>query len=387
MRVILALVLAAAFLAGCTAEPAPATDPEAVPSNPASAEAVAQAFGAGSASQLPALRFTAGDYNSTAVYTGDFPNPNTCILDYCDEQTLTFDLTPQVPADAPVDITATIESDTCLNSRVRIDDGDSTREISSNNFDDAEIGLRIVRSPAGVVSLILWHCLTIENDPSATSIPVSAEVRTAVRPTVLPTYVPVALELKPGDRLMAMGSDLDDFIVVPPGGAPVHLLGPFEFNVSADGPAGTYVAVARGAGEAMLHGTPADMQALPLRWASGEPRPLPNGQELTWDFEVPGVPLWVYIHLETHYEQGTTTSASALGDHEVIVTQQGAEVLRADQSCTIPCGLSLPTGYQYWNYWSGYLPESFSSGPMTATITNTLAQGFDVYESYAYVQP
>ncbi len=389
MRPFWILLVALPLLAGCTAEPAPATEPEAAPSDPASAEAVAQAFsGSGSTSQLPALRFTAGDYNSTVAFSGDFPNPNTCIIDYCAEQTLTFDLTPQVPADAPVDITATFQSDTCLDARLVIEDGDSSRQVSGNSIDADELGVRIVRSPAGVVTLSLRNCSTFAGDLAATSTPVTAEVRTAVRPTVLPTYVPVALELKPGDRLSAMGSDLDDFIVVPPGGAPVHLLGPFEFNVSAEGPSGTYVAVALGDGEAMLHGTPAGMQALPLRWASGEPRPIPSGQELTWDFEVPGVPLWIYVNLETHYEQGSTTSASALGDHEVVVTQQGAEVLRADQSgCVIPCALSLPTGYQYWNYWSGYLPESFTSGPMTVAITNTMAQGFDAYESYAYVQP
>lgn len=377
-------LVAVALLAGCTEAP-PAAENESASSDPASAEAVGQAFGSG-ASQLPALRFTAGDYNSTAVYTGNFPNPNTCIVDYCDEQTLTFDLTTQVPAQAPVDLTVTFDGNNCISALLHVEDEGVEREIHAGEL-NGDLAGRLVRSTAGTVTLILRNCSMFAGDLGATSNPVTAEVRTVVRADLLPAYAPVSLEMAPGDRIMAMGSDLEDLVIFPPGGNPIHLLEKFDFTVEADMPSGRYVVVAVGQGDAMLHGTVGPLTALAVRVENGEPTDVVSGQPLTFEVPTQGVPLYAGLVLRSSPVAGEAAIMSFLGDHEVVFALDGTEIARAGQSgCVTTCGMAI-VGVNSWSYGIGYLPETLKPGTLQMTLTNTASNSFEAYPYMGYVQP
>lgn len=385
MRPTWILLFALALLAGCTETPA-ATDAPVPETAATPAPGGAKAFlELANGTALPAIGFDAGDYNSTVTFTGDFPNPNTCTVQDCPEQTLSFDLTPLVPAQAPVDLTVSFDGDPCIDARLHVEDGETVRDIGDQDSLDSDLALRLVRSPAGTVTLVLRNCSLLAGDLGATSNTVTAEVRTVVRSEVLPMFSPVSLTMAPGDRIQAMGNDLEDLVIVPPGLNPIHLLGDFDFTVAAGMPSGRYVVVALGQGEAMLHGTVGPMRALVVHIALGEPADVVSGQPLSFEVPTQGVPLYAGLVLRSKPLAEGIAVMSFMGDHEVTFALDGTEISRAGESgCAVSCGMAV-LGSNSWSYNTGYLPETLKPGTLQVTLTNAAANSFQAHTYMGYV--
>lgn len=379
LPVVVLLVLAA----GCSE---PATPQDTDDASPIGTPGLPPGVGEARATDnLPALSFAAGEHDETVTFDGTFASPDPCFLpgpgqDGCTG--LEFDLTPQVPADAPVSITPAITSNNCVDARVRITEGDSVTEFYIGNTDTA-FTQRIVRTEAGTVTLVLHNCNFLSTETGAT-VPVQAQVRTTVRPDVMAPGLPVTVQLAAGDRLLAMGDGLEEFVVYPPRMDPVTVGDPFQFNVTPDLPAGQYLLFARGGTEFMVHGSAATpLVALPLQYAYGEPRPVPSGQDLTWDVDVPGVPLAIGILLAS---EGSPTGGY-IESYTLTASQDGEAVFTLEESgCTPMCLITPPTAYSTRGYGSGFLPEGIGRGPLTFLLSTSQSMGYTVEETVVWVR-
>lgn len=378
-------LVALALLAGCTEAP-PAAENESL-STTATGTGGAEAFQQLGQDNLPALRFEVGEYNATRTVEGSFPTPNTCFIQDCPEQALTFDLTADVPANAPVDLTLTVDSASCVNAMLTVEDSGSTRQFYASGLDG--LALRLVRTAAGVVTLALSQCSILAGNLGDTTVPVSAELRVVVRPTVLPSYVPIALDLVAGDRLLGMGEDLEDLVIVPPGRDPIHLLGPFTFNVTDDLPAGRYVVLAKGGGEAMLHGTAqGGMEALIVKSQTTAPRAIVSGQEWIEEIALTGIPLYAGVMMNTQRNAEVSSAGAFMGDYAVTFRQDGTDLESySETGCAVSCTGFTVLGYSSRSFPLGYLPEGLRPGSLSISITNQASNAYEASTYVGYVEP
>ena len=216
MRLFLVAPVLLVVLSGCASPPedadAPTTlDPDAPFVPPSQQED----------GMMPRMRFDAAEFDQTANYPGSFPVSSTCTpFTPCDAQMERIDVTAQVPAGAPVELTAIVTATDSVYVSIEVEGGAIQRQTSQWGSDRAELAATLVREEAGTVTLVVEHGNLFVIDPTAGEVPFDAEVRTAVRPDVLPPYLPVFVTLAPGDRIQAMGADaddIDDFMVIPPG--------------------------------------------------------------------------------------------------------------------------------------------------------------------------
>lgn len=386
MRPLLAGVVLLLVLSGCSAPPeandATATvDPDAPFVPPSQAGAT-----------LPRLRFAAADYEQTATYDGSFEMQGCVVIQPCDGREVRFDLTPQIPADAPVELAAAMtvaSSSGCVFSDLEVVD----TAIQRLSAQQEQLAANLVRQPSGTVTLVLGACGIESVTPNSPAVPVSAEVRTVVRPDVLPPYMPVTVRLAPGDRILAMGegsADLDAMVVVPPGLDPVHLLDEPSFNVTEGMPSGDYIVVVKG-GEAMLHGPNVTLVPAPLHHFLGEARDLPSGQAASWSTKVPGVPAYAALIVEMGRPGSGVDDPNVryMSDIRLSISQAGTEIAAYEQpSCTapgLPCQVNGFGGYSSTSMGTAYFPESLRPGEVGFEAESSMSQGVVVYELIAYV--
>lgn len=381
MRLLLAVPVLLLLLSGCSSpQDAPAdasvVDPDAPFVSPSEAGAT-----------LPRLRFAAADYEQTTTYDGSFEMQGCIFIQPCDGWQVRFDLTSQVPADAPVELSAAMtvgSSSECVNSNLEVVD----TAIQRLNAQQEQLAATLVRQPSGTVTLVLSACGIETLTPNSPAIPVSAQVRTVVRPDVLPAYMPVALELKPGDRIVAMGAssgDIEDLVVIPPGQAPVHLLDDPSFNVTEGMPAGTYVVLVKGA-DAMLHGPNVTLTLVPIQHFIGEPRTVTSGQTLSWTTAPPGIAAYAGLVYQTG-EPGNAGSDLAInynGNFRLSILQGGTELAAYDRdSCTGVCNLHM--GGSFTSTGTAWFPEEMGLGDLEFKVEDTMSGGVTAYEVIAYV--
>lgn len=369
------VLLVALALAGCASDPAPAAEPQASPGDAAAGfrlpvDAAAQ----------PRMRFAGEESSQTVAYQDAWPTPDTCFPNACPEQEVRFDLTDQVPAEAPVDLTAAITTRDNFGAWLEVTDGSVVR-LSQ---DEHGVAATLVRKPAGEVTLVVFHGSVLSAEPGATTVPVTAEVTTVVRPDTVPAFLPMLIDLAVGDQLLAMGPDVEELVVVPPGQDPVHLLDGFGFNVSASMPAGTYLVMVKG-GEGMLHGPNATLRPAYVTWAAGEPHALPSGQDVAWTTSVPGVPIAVGISIFS--EPGGAPGVNYLGAFSMHASQRGTELVLMETNCPAVCNLGVsPFGYSSSSSGSSLLPEGMVRGDIDVVVTNSMSAGYYAQDWVAYVE-
>lgn len=385
MRPLLAVPVLLLVLAGCAAPPSsdPADAPAAIdpdaPYVPPSQEGGLQ----------PRMRFAAAEFEQTANYPGSFPISSTCTpFTPCDEQVERIDLTPQVPADAPVELTAIVTATDSVHAAIEVDGGSVQRYTAKAGSDRAEVAATLIRQPSGTVTLVVQHGNLFVVDPTASSVPFDAEVRTAVRPDTLPAYLPVFIALRPGDRIQAMGADsgdIDDFMVIPPGMDPIHQTDNLTFVVTDAMPAGDYVAMVMGA-QAMLHGPNATLRAAPIEWVQGEDRAITSGQPLTWTAAIPGIPAYAMLFLATGAGTDfTSPEPSYHGGFTMAIRQQGVELAAEENpSCIVPCSFN-GAGQSTRMIGTSLFPEGLRLGDLEFEVTNDMSQGMRAYEVIGYI--
>lgn len=378
MRPFLVLLLATALLAGCADSGRPADAPQAQ-DGPAELQPTEAAGGDGR------LGFGVPDYNQTTLFQASLEPPQPCITS-CPDLSQAFDLTPQVPAEAPVELTVTV-SDDCTYAELESDGASFIRYVGT----EQGISATLVRGASDTVSLVLGR-YALCGDPTAAT-PVTAEARSVVRSDVVPAFLPVVLRLAPGDRIRAMGegsADIKDFIVIPPGQSAIHHLDDPSFNVTADMPTGEYVVMVTG-GEAMLHGPSVTLRPARFLHQLGDDRAVTSGQDLAWTASVPGIPAFAVLYLATGESGGLTggTTLSYDSGYTMAIRQAGKDLASDEEDACVlpglPCRMNGPGGQSTRAIGTGLFPEGMGLGDLEFAVTSDAGQGMHAYELVGYI--
>lgn len=388
MRPLVLVVLALVF-AGCSGSPQ-ADAPE---------DAGSPAGGVGSGSgpagepgnataDVPRpLRFSGEEAEKTAAFDGSFPIGEGCFPGApCTAQRL-FDLTPIVASEVPVQTSLQLTSDAGPGAFVFVDLRLDQAMVSSYEYNEeatSDLVAVVVLMPGGKVEAAVTMFFPSVLPPA--EVKFHLEARTVVRPSAFPTGLPVALELGPGQALRAAGDQLEDFVVIPPGGKATHHLGPFVYNATA---AGRHVVVATGQGDVQVFGPVGTaLKPLLVEVQEGAPHAITGGQDLTWEFTIEGIPLYVGLFIETADQAQGFAVAPFHGNYEVSMTHNGAEVLAASETgCVASCGFSLLGSGIMDHQVSDYLDEHLGPGAYQVSARFEAANGMQVREMYAYVVP
>lgn len=297
-----------------------------------------------------------------------------------------IDLTPIIPYEVPVQVSLKLTDDAgpgaFVSMNVRLEQASISSYQSTGEDDDLVVV--VVLMAGGKVEAVVTQFFPSFLPPAETKF--TLEARSVVRPTVFPTYLPIALQLAPGDLLRAEGDKLDDFVVIPPGGRAIHHLGPHEYNATSPG---RHIVVALGQGDINLRG-PASTVLRPLliQFAEGAPHAVSAAQpDASWGFNIEGVPLIVGLVIETQEAAAGLGVLSFHGDYEVAITYGGAKVLTATESgCTPSCEFTFIGDFRGTSYGT-YLDERFGPGDYEATVHFDTAASIQVREVYGYVTP
>jgi hypothetical protein len=382
-RVLPLAVAFAVLLSGCSADPAPAAAPagpvgEPLSSGDAPLNATQDLLLFETASQEQGLAqdgvFAVGD--SCMPFGGAVP---------CSGERV-FDLTPIVPADVPVQVSVAVDDDAgpgvFIDVYLRFEQAAATTYLESE--DDGALVAVVVMQAGGRVEAVVTQFFPSLLPPAEVNF--HLEARTVVRPDVVPSFVPVAVDLEPGQTLLAAGDDLEDLVVIPPGGTALHHLGPYVYNATSSG---RHVVIASGQGDTRLYGPPGTtLQALLVQLHQGEPHPVPSGEEVAWSFTLEGIPLYVGLLVETADQAQGFAVAPFHGNHELTMTHAGFDVLQASETgCAVSCGFSLVGSGTTDHAVSDYLDEHIGPGAYEVTARFETANGMQLREFAAYVLP
>lgn len=384
MRVLPLLVLAAvllAALAGCSSKPDGA--------GPAAADAAAATQTSGAAASaagnrtLFVLQFAGGAREAEIPVSETFAASDVCpFITSC--PTRAIDLTPIVPPDLPVELTIALTADTNFNAYVQAGEGVTFVQYSSeNNGNQASIDILAVRGADGTLQLVLQQFFPSFQSTSGQGT-VSGTAHSAVRATVVPAYVPVTVELQPGDVVNATG-DIEQLVAYPPGssGAALRdLTYPFSLAVPADGPGGTYTLIVAADEAVRLTGPNRTLVAHRLSYTATDPVDVPAGQETTWEMPVSGLPVLAGVALTTKETVPDCCSVAAYpGTHDVgLVAPGNVPVLTSHQDCVplVDCPFTVIGGYTF-SYRSDLLDEHLLPGTYTASVASDHANNIQAY--------
>lgn len=360
-----ALVVVAVLLAGCASED-PTTD-EAPLTEAAPAVALA--------APTP-LRFASGDYEGALQDTATFTATEQCFFD-CEllggEQV--FDLSDIVPAQAPVELTVTVNG---ARASMSFEDasalGAQGGEMGEFDGQATGFGVIVTRGESGKVLLHVYNPGGIFSFPPNTAPSASWEARSVVRADRLVAGVPAAVPLKPGQTLNLTGESVEEAILIAPDGQATRD-STAPFSLMANGTAGEYIVLMLGQDSTGVTGPEVEMLAKRIVIVREDPQPLASGGANTWSFRPPSRPLLVGLEIESVPLEGTPfpffSAGSTMTQFEATITTPGnAVVLEASEDCQpFVCGFVF--GGFSWGFASEYLDERLEAGDYEASVTYT----------------
>jgi hypothetical protein len=327
------------------------------------------------------MRFAGGDREATLPVQVDFGPADACFLQdlgVCPQARKTVDLTPVIPADAPVELSITLKGNGNYNFDFATTDATLLR--SDENYQSGTILLdaTLVRSGSGTVTLVVdFEFASV--DAAAQGAGLKGTAHSVARADVVPPFVPVAVDLRPNDTLATFGGSVQQLVVFPPGGLPAlrDLTVPFNVTIPADAPAGTYLVMVAGDDATTLFGPDAPLKAHLLAFVQGPPTDLaPNG-ETAWDFTLDGQPVEAGVLIESKDAAPGVGGPVLLGSHSVTLTSpQNVDVLggAGGSTCLATCGFTA-LGRESWAYGSPFLEEHLVPGAYHATVKADASQG------------
>lgn len=309
------------------------------------------------------LRFATGDFEGNQTGKADFVIQEQCIMlgGSCSGGEVDFDLTPIVPANAPVELVVKVYG---ANAALEFTDASAvgTDQEGYGEYDGqaSTFAPIVVRGDAGKVTLRVYNPggfgIPPEANPSATY-----EAHSVVRAGVLVPGVPAALRLEPGDRVNLTSMLIEDVLLIAPDGTPTRVdAAPFE--LVANGTAGEYTILLRGGEATAVYGPNVTLAARRLVEVAEDPRAVPaSGAD--WAFSVPGIPVQVGLTLQSGGASPVPFGFGSPGSFTTrfvlqAVSPTGATVLDEDDQgmCQPICG-----GFRF-SYGSAYLDDQLRAG-------------------------
>jgi hypothetical protein len=375
----------AVLLAGCSGDPGPAAGA------PGPADDLSAAADAPLNATQAQLLFAAEAQEQTLAQDGTIALGESCLpfggVVPCTGQRI-VDLTAIVPADVPVQVTLSMDDDAgpggFVEVYLRFENAAATTYLEDDEDDGGDLVAVIVMQAGGRVEAVVQQFFPSLAPPA--EVKFHLEARTVVRPDVVPTFLPVAVDLQAGETVLAAGDDLEDLVVIPPGGTALHHLGPYVYNATSSG---RHVVIASGQGDTRLYGPPGTtLKALLVQLHQGEPHPVTSGEEVAWSFTLEGIPLYVGLLVETADQAQGFAVAPFHGNHELTMTHAGFDVLQASEAgCVASCGFSLVGSGATDHAVSDYLDEHIGPGSYEVTARFETANGMQLREFAAYVLP
>lgn len=389
MRLLPLLAFALLLMAGCSSKP----------SAPAAAAPQPAGGGDGGAPQpgndtLYLLQFAGGYREAELPVAVTFAQTDTCLFlgrSVCPEKSV--DLTPIVPPGVPVELSVTLAVNSNFNAYITGDDAVSIVQYSSDyGSGTISIDVLLIRGGEGAVALTVQPVFP-SADGAAAGPSATGTAHSVVRASVVPAYVPVAVELNPGETVNATGDGLEQLVAYPPGGGPPvrDLTAPFGFQVPASGPAGTYIlfATADEAVRLMGPGPNRTLSAHRLVYLQTDPVDLVSGQEATWDMAIPGLPVEAGVVLESKDTVPDCCSAgSFVGSRAVSLTAPGnVQVIMDHYDCmlVVACSMTLLGNTSEW-YGAPFLDEHLVPGTYTASVKADQTNASQAFSWALYIQ-
>jgi hypothetical protein len=383
MRGVVAFVLVV-LLAGCSSPKqagAPAPPAGAVPASGAPTDVVPSVEG------NHTMRFAGGDREAEQAFEDTFQPTDMCIFH---EPTLcptakssTHDITAIVASDAPVELKATLSTSAGITVDFEVQDAEVLRysEDDSGNG-QLVIDATLVRSSSGTVSLVLSYETPAFAEPQtyASAVTVGTVVHTITRADVVPAFLPVAVQLGPGDLVNATGDGLRQLVLFPPQGPALRdLTAPFGIVVPPTAPTGLYYLVADADEAINLTGPDRPLQARLLDFVQTTPVDVQANADTTWDMDVPGQPLLVGLQLESKPTGAFFAIAPISGSNTVSVSSPlNVEVLHGEDTCPVSCDFTL-LGNTGNGYSSELLEEHLVPGTYHAKVSMQTSNGMQAY--------
>lgn len=358
MHRLLAALLLASLLAGCAGQDA-ATDP-------ASPEALTGAAAVLETAEPQPLRFASGDYEGDLSGSETFSATDRCIVDCSGAAVRTIDLTPIVPADAPVELV--VDLDGPVYGYLETTDTGIVRQEQSSGT-TFSLSALLSRAASGTVLLHFYKTGLVSLPPG--DVAVSWTAHSAVRAGVLVPYIPASLPLQPGDRLNLTGFGVEEAVLIAPDGGITRVTeAPFE--LTANGTAGQYILLMGGDEASEVLGPDVPMTARRLEHVAEDVHALNGNGDTMWAFTPPGIPLLVGISIRSAdspvdpFGGGMRDLSAFTTGWSFAVTGPGnVEVLREDESfCQPLCG----GGFQYATS-TDYLQEQVRPGEYQYRVT------------------
>lgn len=366
MRLSLTVALVASLLlAGCSAEGGGET--------PLTATVAGDEPGIPYTDTRVPLRFATPDYEGSQSDTASFTIQEQCIMldGSCSGGERLFDLTPIIPADAPVELLVKVYG---ANADLEFTDafaiGEDQEGYGEYDGEATTFAPIVVRGASGTVTLHVYNpggfSVPPEPNPSA-----MYQATSVVRSDLLVPGVPATLRLQPGERLNLTSELIEDVLLIAPDGTPTRDdSAPFE--LVANGTAGDYTILMRGGEATSVYGPNVTMTARVLAYVEEAPHALSSGGETTWDFPVQGIPVQVGLT----FKSGPSPVPFLFGSPTSFVTDfalsvaapTGAVVVEADNDEF--CGPFCGGGFQFTAS-SPYLHEQLRPGDYAVAVTYT----------------
>ncbi|MEA3137237.1 MAG: hypothetical protein QOJ26_334 [Thermoplasmata archaeon] len=373
-------VLLLAGLAGCSSKPeAAADDSLAVPEGGSMLAAAVNETNV-------RMTFAGADREAELPVDESFQAADSCIIGFpdCPAGSLrSIDLTSIVPALAPVELSISLTTNGGLNAYVGIDEQTSMLQYSQErNAGTIRIDVLLVRGLDGVVTLELTNT-GFSLDAATAGASVTGLVHTISRAAVVPAYLPISVQLGPGDVVNATGDGLEQLVAYPPTGPAIRLTQyPFELRIAKDAPEGDYYLIAMADEAVRLTGPNRTLTAHRLVYTQTDAVNVPMGQAVSWDMPLEGFPVRAGMRIVGKEDvPGCCGAAHYMGPRHIRLTSpDSVDVLAEDVDCLpiMGCQFSL-IGNVGMSYMSGYLDEHLVKGTYTASLTVDQANNLQAY--------
>lgn len=332
------------------------------------------------------LNFASGDYEALASFEATFTGTDSCFPQCSGTARQVIDLTPYVPAEAPVELTVNIQHDGSVESTLIFEEATPIRQDREGGGQGGggatQLSALMVRNSAGTVELRLTHRI---NPGSPNGVTATIEVRSVVRADVLVPGIPAAVNLPPGSILNFTNDELEQAVLITGDGTVVRDLDT-PFSLQVPNGTGDSIVMVLG-GDTKVLGPNVTMEARRVVEEMTPPKDLAAG-ETTLQLDAPKAPLLLGVVISSK-NSGVPflDGPSVLGPFQVTVTSP-ANVAVLEEDCQggggggFPlCGAALAFGGDDAYFQTAFLDEYLVPGAYTVSITTQQVNG---YEAFAY---